>query len=99
VRAHFPAPDAADRTRIWQRLLPPPAQRDADIEVVRLAEPFELVGGEIRNAIYTAHLLAAKEGARLAMRHCVAGLWRELGKTGRIPNSSALGPWKSALGL
>jgi Ni,Fe-hydrogenase III small subunit len=97
IRATFAAPDAADRRRIWENLLPEAPGRAPDIDVARLADPFELVGGEIRNAIYTAHLLAAKEEAVLSMRHCVAGLWRELGKTGRIPNVSQLGPWKSAV--
>jgi len=97
VRAVFPAPDAADRRRIWDKLLPAPEQRAGDIDLARLAEPFELMGGEIRNAIYTAHLLAAQEGSALAMRHCVGGLWRELGKTGRITNLAQLGPWKAAV--
>lgn len=97
VRAVFPAPDAADRKRIWDKLLPLPEQRAGDIDLARLAEPFELMGGEIRNAIYTAHLLAAHEDKPLAMRHCVSGLWRELGKTGRICNMAQLGPWKFAV--
>ena len=97
MRALFPAPDAADRRRIWDKLLPPPKQRSDDIDLARLADPFELMGGEIRNAIYTAHLLAAQEDSALAMRHCVSGLWRELSKTGRIGNLSQLGPWKSAV--
>jgi len=97
VRANFAAPDAADRRRIWDKLLPAIGSRAHDIDIARLAEPFELVGGEIRNAIYTAHLLAAEDGGTLAMRHCVIGLWRELGKTGRITNLSQLGPWRSVV--
>jgi hypothetical protein len=97
VRASFPAPDAADRCAIWNKLLPAADRRAPDIDVPRLAHAFELVGGEIRNAIYTAHLLAAEEGVPVAMRHCVAGLWRELNKTGRIANAALLGPWKSVL--
>jgi SpoVK/Ycf46/Vps4 family AAA+-type ATPase len=96
IRAEFPAPEAADRRRIWEKLLPPEESRSKDIDIPRLADAFELVGGEIRNAIYTAHLLAADErGATLAMRHCVAGLWRELRKTGRLSDVSELGPWRS----
>jgi hypothetical protein len=97
IRASFPAPDAADRRRIWEKLLPDARNRSPDIDIARLADAFELVGGEIRNAIYTAHLLAAEEGTALAMRHCVAGLWRELAKTGRIPKVAQLGPWKTAI--
>lgn len=92
VRADFPAPGPADRCAIWDRMLPPAAAR-GDIVVPPLAEPYELVGGEIRNAVYTAHLLAAREGAALAMRHCAAGLARELGKSGRIADLEVLEPW------
>ncbi|UZK67027.1 ATP-binding protein [Sphingomonas sp. M1-B02] len=92
VRADFPAPGPADRVAIWERLLPPLDAR-RDIVVALLAEPYELVGGEIRNAVYTAHLLAASEGEALAMRHCVAGLTRELSKSGRVADLGVLAPW------
>ena len=94
IRAEFAKPDAADRRRIWERLLP--EDRAADIDLGLLSGAFDLVGGEIRNAVYTAHLLAAQEGAGVTMRHCAAGLWRELGKVGRISDLAALGPWRHA---
>ena len=95
IRAEFQMPDAADRRRIWAKLLPDEEAREDDIDIARLADPFELVGGEIRNAIYTAHLLAAAKEEVLAMRHCVAGLLRELNKTGRISDLASLEPWRS----
>lgn len=94
VRADFAPPGPAERLRIWERLLPVPEKRSEDIDLAILSEAFGLVGGEIRNAIYTAHLLAAEEGACLAMRHCVRGLWRELAKIGRLPDRTRLGPWQ-----
>lgn len=94
VRAEFTPPGPAERQRIWDRLLPLPEARSDDIDIDILSDAFELVGGEIRNAIYTAHLLAAGEGAMLAMRHCVKGLWRELAKIGRLPDRTRLGPWQ-----
>jgi hypothetical protein len=96
VRAVFPAPDAGQRRRIWDKLLPA-ADRAADIDLALLSDRFELMGGEIRNAIYSAHLFAAREGVGLSMRHCVLGLWRELGKTGRITSVSQLGRWKDVV--
>lgn len=97
VRAEFSPPGPAERLRIWERLLPEPETRSEDIDLAILSEGFGLVGGEIRNAIYTAHLLAADEGEPLAMRHCVRGLWRELSKIGRLPDRTRLGPWQHLL--
>ena len=94
IRAEFHPPDAGDRRQIWERLLPSQDDRSSDIDIALLADPFELVGGEIRNAVYTAHLLAADEGEKLAMRHCISGLWRELGKIGRVPDKAHLGRWR-----
>jgi hypothetical protein len=97
VRAEFQAPDAGQRQRIWDKLLPPREARPSGIDVARLADPYPLVGGEIRNAVYTAHLLAAAENESFGMRHCVAGLIRELAKTGRISDLTPLDPWRAAL--
>ncbi|SNR51077.1 ATP-binding protein [Paracoccus sediminis] len=94
VRAEFTPPGPPERKRIWDRLLPLPGSRSDDIDIAILSDAFELVGGEIRNAIYTAHLLAAGEREVLAMRHCVKGLWRELAKIGRLPDRTRLGVWQ-----
>lgn len=92
VKAEFPAPDAAERRQIWKRMLPPEILEGSDIDLDWLAREHELVGGEIRNAVYTAHLLAAEDpdATGLAMRHCLAGLAREVGKTGRVIDSPRL---------
>ncbi|MBK4216502.1 ATP-binding protein [Paracoccus caeni] len=98
VRAEFAPPGPDERRRIWEKLLPAAEQRAGDIDLNFLSHSFQIVGGEIRNAIYTAHLLAAAEGQQLAMRHCVRGLWRELGKIGRLSDRGLLGPWRQAIG-
>lgn len=91
ICAEFTRPDAADRRRIWDRLLP--AERGSDIDLDLLSGPFDLTGGEIRNAVYAAHLLAAQDEERLSMRHCARSLWREIGKIGRLANTDDFGPW------
>lgn len=95
VRAEFQAPDAADRRRIWKKLLGDAC--GADIDLARLADPFELVGGEIRNAVYSAHLYAADAGRSIRMEDCVRGLWRELRKVGRVVDPALLGPWRDVV--
>ena len=97
VRAEFQAPDAPDRRRIWKKLLGDNIADDIDL--TRLADPFELVGGEIRNAVYSAHLYAAESGRTIEMQDCVRGLWRELRKVGRVVDPAHLGPWREVVDL
>jgi SpoVK/Ycf46/Vps4 family AAA+-type ATPase len=82
----FPQPEASDRERLWQAMLPPLAPCDADIDLGFLARQFELTGGHIRNVVLTAAFLAADEGAAIAMRHLMRAVARELQKLGRMPS-------------
>jgi hypothetical protein len=91
IRAEFTKPDAADRRRIWERLLP--IKRDSDFDLDLLSGSFDLTGGEIRNAVFAAHLLAAKHEEQLSMRHCAMALWREISKIGRLANADDFGLW------
>ena len=95
VRAEFQAPGAADRRRIWEKLLG--SSCGGDIDLALLADPFELVGGEIRNAVYSAHLYAAESGRSIQMEDCVRGLWRELRKVGRVVDPAHLGQWRDVV--
>lgn len=97
VRAKFNPPGPEERREIWKLLLPPEPDLADDVDIDLLAGPFEIVGGEIRNAIYTAHLLAAAEGEPVLMRHCVRGLWRELGKIGRLTDRARFGKWQEVI--
>ena len=84
VVAEFSMPSPEERHRIWQRLLPAREHRDDDLDIVALAERFELSGGEIKNAALAGALFAASDGGRMAMRHAVSAAQRELKKTGRV---------------
>jgi hypothetical protein len=81
----FPFPEPHERERLWQRLLPAEARRpESDIEIPFLAARFKLAGGSIRNAALAAALLAAEEGAPLAMAHVVRAVALEYDKLGRL---------------
>lgn len=80
---HFPFPDSALRTRIWERLLPREAC-DEEIDVAELADRFRLCGGEIRNAILAAAFIAASENTRIGHGHLFSALRREVLKAGRV---------------
>jgi hypothetical protein len=80
----FPFPEAEDRRRIWELLLPAEAPRADDIDLDFLAERFKLSGGAIRNCSLSAAFQAADDGGVIAMRHLVRAVAQEYGKQGRL---------------
>lgn len=79
----FPFPDAEQRRRIWQVILPPEAPLADDVELEMLAREVKLAGGNIRNIAIAAAVRAAAEGGAIAMRHLTAAARREYQKLGR----------------
>jgi hypothetical protein len=92
VVADFPMPGAAERVQIWERHLVR-EHLAADVDLGLLATRFAIAGGDIRNAVIAALLLAADDGGAVAMRHLVIGLWRELNKAGRLVSPGEFGAW------
>jgi len=89
VSVEFPLPGAADRLRLWERLLGR-APRDPALDLRVLAERVELAGGAIMGAAVAAGYLAAEadgviDGARLGQ----AVRW-ELRKAGRLVDNAAM---------
>jgi hypothetical protein len=80
----FPFPEADDRRRIWERVLPDEAPKAEDIDLSFLAEKFKLSGGAIRNCSLAAAFQAADEDAPISMRHLVRAVAQEYGKQGRL---------------
>jgi hypothetical protein len=83
----FPMPQAAERRRIWEGMLPSDAEREPQLDLETLARDYEVSGGEIRNSVLSAAFIAANEGAPIGLRHLKRGLRRELIKTGRVLDS------------
>jgi hypothetical protein len=94
IIAEFALPGPDERRELWRRCCP--ARTAPDLELDWLAGQFPLTGGDIRNAMLAAVVLA--EGEPVAMRHAVIGLWRELARSGRLVDGSELGPWREVLG-
>jgi hypothetical protein len=80
----FPFPEADDRRRIWELLLPAEAPLGADIDLDFLAARFKLSGGAIRNCSLSAAFQAADDGGVIEMRHLVRAVAQEYGKQGRL---------------
>jgi len=79
----FHPPDAAERWSIWQLHLP--ATHTIGEELLQeLAERCELSGGQIRNAVLHASLLALNDAGSLRSSHLEAAVQREYRKMGSI---------------
>jgi hypothetical protein len=79
VVVDFPAPNAACRKEIWERILPAaPCCEIAAEDVAEIAERFEMSGGSIRNAVLDASFRAVDSGRDvITARHLIAGIARE----------------------
>ena len=79
----FRAPDAAERWSIWQLHLPATHTIDGEL-LQELAERCELSGGQIRNAVLHASLLALNDDGPIRSSHLEAAVQREYRKMGSI---------------
>lgn len=88
----FRRPDADARARLWARLLPPRAPRDAQVDPQFLGTAVSLSGGGIRNAALHAAYLAAAAQRPITLEHVATAVWRELTKAGWEATITDLGP-------
>lgn len=99
VIVDFPMPDAAQRTRLWDRSLGSHVRRDDDVDLEFLGRSFELAGGGIRSAAVTAAYLAAADRGTVLMKHCILAVHREYRKLGRLVVESEFGAfWPEVVG-
>jgi hypothetical protein len=84
VVVDFPFPEADDRKRIWNLVLPDAAPVADDVDTDFLAEQFKLSGGSIRNCSLAAAFMAAEGGEQIGMHHLVRAVALEYGKLGRL---------------
>ncbi|MCU7871013.1 MAG: ATP-binding protein, partial [Candidatus Thiodiazotropha sp. (ex Lucinoma borealis)] len=86
----FPRPTPGQRLALWRQHLPRD-RLDEDVRLEKIAERFELVGGEIRNcALGAAYAAAADEGV-VSQQMLEAAIASEFTKMGR-PQPRRLGP-------
>ena len=78
----FPAPGPSERRSLWQAHLGADHSLDA-LEMNRLSASVDLHGGNIRNAVLTAAVLARSEDIPISYAHLLEGLSDEYRKLGR----------------
>jgi hypothetical protein len=83
VVVDFRAPEAPERWVIWQLHLP--VEHDVDLGLVRdVARRCQLTGGQIRNAVLHAAMLALDGSVRMRTEHLEAAVQREYRKAGAV---------------
>jgi hypothetical protein len=86
-RIRFPEPEVDERIQLWQRLLPPGARVDGEIDFRALAERFEMTGGYIKNAIVRAAVIAARAGRGVTSEDLWTGALNEYAEMGKVMHS------------
>lgn len=80
----FPMPRSAERLQIWKNAFSPKAILEKQIDLARIAEKFELSGGNIMNVVRYSSLKAlSRNGNRILLEDIEEGIRREVLKEGR----------------
>ena len=88
----FPFPDAASRTEIWERILPPETPTEG-LDAVKLGQ-MAVAGGNIRNIALGAAFLAAEDGTAVGMGHVLRAARSEYAKLEKPLTSAEIGDWQ-----
>lgn len=90
-RVLFPLPEAQERVRLWQRMLPAEAEVAGPLDFSKLAGKYEFSGGNIRNAMLRAAYLAAAEDVPISLAHIERAVLLEYRDTGKLVAGGRLG--------
>lgn len=89
----FPNPGVTERIKLWEQSIPPGAPRDPDLDIPKLAKDFNIAGGNIVSAAINACILASSRKERVAMRHVVEAIAREMIKMGKQVSQAFFGEY------
>ncbi len=82
---HFPLPMTTERLLIWQKGFPSQVRLHAKLDLLQLAQKYELSGAEIMNIVQYACLCALEDKKKtIYMEYVINGIQREYQKGGRI---------------
>lgn len=82
---YFAQPDAEQRLKLWKLAFSDKAILEEKLDMVEIAQKYELTGGTIINIVRYAALKAIKRGNNTVLkRDVIESIRRELGKEGKI---------------
>lgn len=81
---HFASPKGDERRRLWKNAFSSKLQFSAEVDIVKLADKYDLSGGHITNVVAWCSLMALDRGDYLVTEQLLReGIARELAKEGR----------------
>ncbi len=81
----FNIPNAHDRFKIWKNAFPKKAKLDKSVDLMAIAERFELSGSSIMNVVQNACLnVLARKSNLIKKRDILAGIRKEFSKEGKV---------------
>lgn len=81
---HFASPKGDERRRLWKNAFSSKLQFSAEVDIVKLADKYDLSGGHITNVVAWCSLMALDKGDYLVTEQLLReGIARELAKEGR----------------
>lgn len=83
-KPHFPPPEAEERTRLWQVMVPADAPQELDLKTKDLGLDWELTGGQIQNAVLRAAVWARERQVPLSYALLAKAGEREYKDAGRV---------------
>lgn len=83
VVVHFSMPTAEERLIIWKKTLPTTIQLADEVDVVNLANKYELSGAAILNVIHAASIQALTTGKAINNQLLLGGIRKEFSKLGK----------------
>jgi SpoVK/Ycf46/Vps4 family AAA+-type ATPase len=87
---HFPFPDHASRSLIWEKIWPTEISLDPEVNLDSMARQFKLSGGNIKNVALAAAFLAAEDDSSVTVSHLLHAVAREYQKLGKPLNPDQL---------
>ena len=82
---YFPMPSPKERRILWQRSFPKQIQLDDSVDLISLADTYELTGADIMNIVQYCCLSALNQNERtLSQADLVQGIKREFSKSGKL---------------
>ena len=82
---HFPIPKVSERFAIWQKAFPKKVRLHQDIDLLSIAQRYELSGAEIMNIVQYACLCSLADNKKTIYHsYIINGIQREFQKGGRV---------------